>query len=70
MFNTQKQKELESLVIRGLCPNCHSVRLKYSESIRNIAFEFSCSICNWEAKYKLEDLKTASTHWFSAKHLG
>ncbi|AFY34809.1 hypothetical protein Cal7507_4438 [Calothrix sp. PCC 7507] len=70
MFNIQKQKELELLVIGGSCPNCRSVQLKYTESVRNRAFEFSCSMCNWRDEYRLEDLQEASIHWFSAKHIG
>lgn len=68
MLNAEKDKELELLVIGGFCPNCHSVKLKYVEYITNITFEFSCSRCNWKADYRLEDLKKASTYWFSTKN--
>jgi RNase P subunit RPR2 len=69
MLNIHKKKELELLVIGGFCPNCRSVHLKYSESIRNTKFEFSCSKCHWKAKYGIEDLKEASTHWFQPKNI-
>ncbi|AFY58224.1 hypothetical protein Riv7116_5862 [Rivularia sp. PCC 7116] len=62
--NQEAEQELKSLVLRGACPCCSSVKIKYREYITNRTFGFQCFNCGWKAQYNLTELKEASENWF------
>ncbi len=66
MIDKQQEtaKELRKLILRGTCPYCASVRIKYREYLTNQTFGFHCLSCDWKSQYNLSELKQASEKWF------
>lgn len=66
MFEKEQEpeKELKSLIVKGVCPYCSSAKIKYREYITNRTFGFQCFNCGWKSSYSLKELTEASVNWF------
>ena len=63
ILDQQKKKDLETTVLKGLCPHCGSVEVKYYELERNQKFSFNCHRCGYEATYTANEFAGLSAHW-------
>ncbi len=69
MLNKQREENLKSVVLKGLCPNCRSSQITYHEYERNQKFFFRCSKCGWQSLYDSEEFKEASSYWCENTYL-
>lgn len=63
MSKLKKQKNLEVVVLKGLCPNCYSSEVVYAEYEKNKIFGFKCRQCGWKSIYTAEEFRKISASW-------
>jgi Zn ribbon nucleic-acid-binding protein len=63
MSDSKKTQYLESVVLKGLCPNCYSSDVLYFEYEKNKIFGFKCRQCGWKSTHTSEEFMTISASW-------
>ncbi|AFY77227.1 hypothetical protein Ple7327_1881 [Pleurocapsa sp. PCC 7327] len=63
MSNAKQIQYLESVVLKGLCPNCYSSDVVYFEYEKNKIFGFKCHKCGWKTTHTSEEFMKISASW-------
>jgi ribosomal protein S27E len=63
MLDTKKLENLESIVLKGLCLDCQSLDVCYSDNEKSKKFWFYCQHCGWKTLCTYEDFKEVLVIW-------